>query len=75
MPEIENNEVPVTQSRWKSKLMWAAIIAQVIAIGQLTGIWQSIGVDAGKLGDVLAALLQLGVIVGLINDPTNQTGW
>lgn len=63
------------QSRWQSKVLWAAIIAQVIAIGQLTGIWQQIGIDAGKLGDVLAAILQLLVIVGVINNPTDGEGW
>ena len=63
------------QSRWNSKVLWAAIIAQVIAIGQLTGVWAQIGVDAGKLGDILAAILQLLVIVGVVNNPTDAVDW
>lgn len=63
------------QSRWQSKVLWASIIAQVIAIGQLTGLWASIGIDAGKLGDVLAAILQLLVIVGVVNNPTDGEAW
>lgn len=63
------------QSRWRSKLLWTAIIAQVIAICQLTGVFEAIGVDAGWAGDVAAAVLQLFVIVGVVNDPTNPVGW
>ena len=63
------------QSRWNSKVLWAAIIAQVIAIGQLTGVWAQIGVDAGRLGNILAAILQLLVIVGVVNNPTDAVDW
>lgn len=63
------------QNRWRSKVLWAAVIAQVIAIGQLTGLFERIGVDAGLVGDVAAAVLQLLVLVGVVNNPTNATGW
>jgi uncharacterized membrane protein len=63
------------QSRWKSKLLWAAIIAQVIALLELTGAIKAMGLDAGVVGDVLAGVLQLFVIVGVVNDPTNKAGW
>jgi len=63
-----------TQSRWKSKVLWAAIAAQIIALGQLTGLWAAIGIDAGLLGNIVAGVLQLGVIVGIVNDPTNSAG-
>jgi len=63
------------QSRWKSAVLWAAIIAQVISLGQLTGVWAKIGIDAGLLGDVLAAILQLLVIVGVVNNPTAADTW
>jgi uncharacterized membrane protein len=65
----------IKQSRWSSKLLWAAIIAQVIAIGQLTGIFQKLGIDAGYVGNVCAAILQLLAIIGIVNDPTNKEGW
>ncbi|HOF38698.1 MAG TPA: hypothetical protein PLD73_01395 [Candidatus Hydrogenedentes bacterium] len=63
------------QSRWRSSVLWASIVAQVIAIGQLTGVWAKIGIDAGWLGDVLAAVLQLLVIVGVVNNPTSADSW
>jgi uncharacterized membrane protein len=62
------------QNRLKSKLLWAAVIAQVIALGQLTGVWAKLGIDAGTAGDVAAGILQLFVIAGIVNDPTNSTG-
>lgn len=63
------------QSRWRSAVLWAAIVAQVISLGQLTGVWARIGIDAGQLGDVLAAILQLLVIVGVVNNPTAADTW
>jgi len=62
------------QSRFKSKVLWAAVIAQIISLGQLIGLWKELGIDAGLLGDAAAGVLQLLVIVGVINDPTNPEG-
>lgn len=65
----------MTQNRWKSKVLWAAIIAQVIAILQLTGAFTALGIDSGLFGDVAAAVLQLLVIIGVVNNPSNSEGW
>jgi len=65
----------MTQSRWKSPVFLGALVAQVISLGQLTGVWAKFGIDTGMLGDVVAGVLQLGIIVGLLNDPTNKTGF
>lgn len=48
-----------------------AIVAQVITIGQLTGLFAKYGIDAGVVGDVAAAVLQIGVLVGILNNPTD----
>jgi uncharacterized membrane protein len=63
------------QSRWKSPVFWGAVVAQIISIGQITGIWAKYGIDTGVIGDVVAGVLQLGVLFGLLNDPTNKTGF
>lgn len=63
------------QNRFKSKVFWAAVIAQLLALGQFTGLFAKIGLDAGMIGNVLASILQLAVIIGIVNDPTNPTGW
>jgi uncharacterized membrane protein len=62
----------MTQNRFKSPIVWGAIIAQVLSLGQLTGLFAKYGIDAGVVGDVLASILQLAIIVGILNDPTNK---
>jgi len=59
------------QARLKSRVVWAAIIAQVISICQLAGIFEKIGIDAGVVGDVAAAILQLLVLFGILNNPSD----
>lgn len=71
----ENTNTNSKQSRWKSKVLWAAVAAQVLALLQMTGLLALLGVDAGTAGDVVAGVLQLLAIVGVVNDPTNGEGW
>lgn len=63
------------QSRWRSKVLWAALAAQVISVMQLTGAFEALGIDAGRAGDVVAATLQLLCLAGILNNPTNGEGW
>jgi uncharacterized membrane protein len=65
----------MTQPRLNSKVVWASIIAQLITIGQLTGLFQRIGIDAGVVGDVTAAVLQVLVLFGILNNPTDKDGY
>jgi uncharacterized membrane protein len=58
------------QSRWKSPVFWGAVVAQILSIGQITGIWAKYGIDTGMVGDVVAGVLQLFVLFGILNDPT-----
>lgn len=59
------------KQRLKSKVTLMAIVAQVITIGQLTGLFARYGIDAGVVGDVAAAILQIGVLIGILNNPTD----
>ena len=63
------------QNRFKSKVLWTAIAAQVIALLQLTGAFEAMGVDAGLVGDIVAGVLQLLVLVGILNVPTDSENW
>jgi uncharacterized membrane protein len=60
-----------TQNRFKSKVLWAAIAAQIIALLELTGAFKAMGLDAGLAGDVIAGVLQLLVLFGVLNNPTD----
>ena len=59
------------QSRFKSPVFWGAVVAQIISLGQLTGLWAKYGIDTGMVGDVVAGVLQLAVLFGFLNDPTS----
>jgi len=63
------------QNRFKSLPLWTAIVAQVFAILAFTGVFKAIGIDMGMAGDVVASVLQLLVLFGVLNDPTNATGF
>lgn len=62
----------MSQSRWKSKVLWSAIASQIITLLQLTGVFAKMGVDSGYVGDVVAIILGLLVTVGVINNPTDS---
>lgn len=57
------------QNRLKSKAVWVAILAQVMAILLALGV-----VDAGMseaINAVITAVLQLLVVFGILNNPTD----
>ncbi len=58
------------QNRFTSPVFWMAVVAQIISLGQITGIWQKYGIDTGMIGDAVAGVLQLFVLFGIMNDPT-----
>jgi uncharacterized membrane protein len=63
------------QSRWRSPVLWAAVFAQIVAIGQFTGLWSKWGIDPGMVGDVVASVLQLLVLFGILNNPVDKTNF
>ena len=65
----------VKQSRWKSSILWASIIAQVIVIVQITGVLKDLGFDAGVVGNIVAAVLQLLVTAGVLNNPSDAVNF
>ncbi len=60
------------QNRLKSLPLWSAIVAQVFAILELTGAFKAMGLDMGVAGDVVASILQLLVLFGVLNNPTDK---
>ena len=61
------------QNRWKSKILWAAIIGQVVSILVLTGV-----IDLGiaqQIEQIGALSLQILTILGIVNNPTDGENW
>lgn len=61
------------QNRLKSPVLWAAIVAQVLSILLLVGV-----IDVGlseTINQVVASVLQIGVLVGVLNNPTDKASF
>lgn len=57
------------QSRWKSPVLWASIVGQLVSIALLLGLF---GEPFGaKVTEVVGMVLQLLVLVGVLNNPEN----
>lgn len=61
------------QNRWKSPVLWTAVGAQVVAILLLTGVIGS--EQAEYVNNILAALLQVAVAIGIVNNPVDKENW
>ena len=60
------------QNRLKSKVLWAAIAAQVLALLVTLGVIDT-GLSTTNNG-VITALLELLVAFGIVNNPTDSEG-
>lgn len=60
------------QNRFRSPVFWSAVVAQILSLGQITGLWAKYGIDTGIVGDVTAGVLQLFVLFGVLNNPTDS---
>jgi phi LC3 family holin len=59
------------QNRFKSKVLWAAVVAQVVTLLITFGV---INTGLGtQVNDVVAIVLQLLVAIGVLNNPTDPT--
>ena len=63
----------MNQERWRSPIVWAAIGAQIVAILlTLSIIPPALG---ERVDEVTAMVLQLLVLIGVLNNPTNHDGF
>jgi Bacteriophage holin. len=61
------------QNRFESPVLWAAVVAQMLAILVVLGV-----IDIGQseaVSAVVAGILQLLVAFGVLNNPTQQDGF
>lgn len=67
---ITNTE---NQPRWRSAVMWAAVVAQVVAIAGLAGLWDKIGITSDTFQGIATAVLTILTLFGVLNNPTSKT--
>lgn len=76
MPEIENNQQIIVQSKWKSPLFWGTIATSLVGILSLVGFWSWVGVDQDMVLKVIGAVVALASqIVGNWNDADVKNAW
>ena len=61
----------IKQSRWKSPMVYTAVVAQLITIGLISGVFEKYSIDSKLITAITAAVLQIFVIVGILNNPEN----
>ena len=61
------------QSRFKSKVFWAALIAQIISIIGYLGLFEKWGIMVDQVETIVSTILQLLVLFGILNNPTSNT--
>jgi uncharacterized membrane protein len=63
------------QSRFKSYVMWAAIVSQIVAVAGLLGLWDKIGITSETFQGVATAVLEILTLFGVLNNPTSKTSF
>jgi uncharacterized membrane protein len=58
------------QSRWKSPVVWASVVAQILSILVLTGVLMPGLSDT--INTVVGSVLQMLVVLGVLNNPTDK---
>jgi len=62
--------IRMMKNRFKSPVVWAAVVAQVLAVLLLVGV---IGEEmSDTITAVVVAILEIAVMVGLLNDPVDR---
>lgn len=73
---VVNPETPApTQSRWKSKVVWATLIATLLTLFGNLGLYEAIGITQAPLQALADAVLALLTAYGVLNNPTDPNNF
>lgn len=64
-------ELIMIQKRWRSKVLWMSVIAQLIALLSAFGFWQWIGVTEDWVNKIVIIVMELLTVIGVVNNPTD----
>ena len=59
------------QNRWKSPVLWTAVISAVILVGSNL---LKFDLDDSAVGQIVTVILGLMVALGIVNNPQNPNG-
>ncbi len=59
------------QSRWKSKVVWASILATALTLLGNLGLYEALGIEKEPLQHIIDAALTMLVAFGVLNNPTD----
>lgn len=65
----------IKQDRLKSKYLWVAVISLVAMVLGNYGLYDAIGMTSDVFQNVANAVLNIAVLVGIVNDPTDKVNW
>ena len=63
----------MNQDKLKSKVVWLAVLAQVVIIAQVTGILTISEIEIVNTG--ATAIIQILVLFGILNNPNSKTNF
>lgn len=63
------------QSRLRSKYLWVAVISLVAMLLGNYGLYDAIGMTSEVFQNVANAVLNIFVLVGVVNNPTDSKEW
>lgn len=61
------------QNRWKSKVLWISVAAQLVSLLMVLGV-----IDTGMgnaINGVVVSLCEMLVLFGVLNNPTDKAGF
>lgn len=63
------------QNRFKSRVLWVAVLAQIVSVIGLVGGWEAIGITSEVFQGVATAILEILTLLGVLNNPTDGENW
>lgn len=65
----------MNQSRLKSKVVWLSIAVMILQLIGHLGVYEKIGVTEDTLKVAIDGVLNILVLFGILNNPTNSEGF
>ncbi len=75
MSESTNNKNTTVQPRYKSWALWLSVLGAIGVILNATGVFEKIGLDSTSWDIIVNAIGAILIGFGIVNNPTNKTGF